>query len=222
MCCALAAQEQSDLFDKAPPSVDKALRARVALFYELHTEGKFRAADALVAEESKDDFFAMEKTKYNGCEVGRVTYSDGFKKATAVTGCKYTWTFNGSHVPAVMPITSYWKLINGEWYWYTPPADAAVPTPFGDMHFDSKEPAKPAIPANPGALAAGILTQVKADRSMVLIVPGKAAEERVRIVNGMPGHVSLALNFTPVGSLSAHLDKTDLNANETAVLSIQY
>ncbi len=222
VCCALLGQEQSDLFDKAPPAIEKAVRARVALFYQYHTEGKFRAADGLVAEESKDDFFAMEKMKYNGCEVGRVSFSDEFKKAIAVTACKYTWTFNGSRVPAVMPITSYWKLINGDWYWYTPPQGGAVQTPFGEMHSSSAEPAKPVIPANPGALAGGILNSVKADRNAVDIVPGKGAQEQVRIVNSMPGQVRLRLDFTPVGALTARLDKNVLNSNETAVLSIEY
>ncbi len=217
-----AAQEHSDLFEKAPPSVEQALRARVTEFYRLHTEGKFRAAEALVADDSQDDFYAMEKTKYQGCQVGKVTFSDNFTKAIAVTGCKSTWSFNGTRVPAMLALSSYWRFEKGDWYWYAPPANAPVDTPFGTFHVDPDADQKPKLPSNPAALAGNILGQVKADRTSVELAPDQPTHSGVRITNHMPGVVQLALEFRGFEGLKASLDKTQLGANETAVLSIDY
>lgn len=47
------AQQSDDLFEKAPPNVDEALRARITEFYQYFVDGKFRDADGLVADDSK-------------------------------------------------------------------------------------------------------------------------------------------------------------------------
>ena len=57
------AQEAGNIFEKAPPEVDEALRARITRFYQAFIDGKFRLADALVADDSKDVFFAAEKRR---------------------------------------------------------------------------------------------------------------------------------------------------------------
>ncbi|MBM3775494.1 MAG: hypothetical protein FJW37_10065, partial [Acidobacteria bacterium] len=49
-----AAQAPSDLFEKAPPEIDRALRERAARFYQAHVDGQFRKAEALIVEDSKD------------------------------------------------------------------------------------------------------------------------------------------------------------------------
>ena len=43
------------------PEVDQALRARIAEFYQDHVGGKFRQAEALVAEETKDYFYSASQ-----------------------------------------------------------------------------------------------------------------------------------------------------------------
>jgi hypothetical protein len=52
LCAVAAAQQPAELFSKAPPTVDAALRARISKFYQLHVESKFRQAEALVAEDT--------------------------------------------------------------------------------------------------------------------------------------------------------------------------
>ena len=52
-----AAQTATNPFDKAPPNVDDALKTRVTEFYQDHIDGKFRKAEQLVAEDSKDAFY---------------------------------------------------------------------------------------------------------------------------------------------------------------------
>ncbi len=60
-------QNSSDLFDKAPPAIDEALRARVNKFYELFIAGKFKDAYSLVADDSQDKFFELSKDQYKSC-----------------------------------------------------------------------------------------------------------------------------------------------------------
>ena len=43
-------QDNSELFEKAPPPIDEALRARVTQFYQAYTAGKFRDGKADVVE----------------------------------------------------------------------------------------------------------------------------------------------------------------------------
>lgn len=215
-------QEHSDLFDKAPPAVEAALRARVDEFYQDHVQGKFRAADALVAEDSKDVFFAMEKTKYKKCEVGKLTFSDNFTKAIAVTSCQSSWSFNGVRIPAMLALSSYWKFANDNWYWYAPPPETDVNTPFGKFHVDPDADSKSPLPSNPTSLAGGILGQVKADRTALLFTIGKAAQQQVHIENHMPGPVRLVLQTRGFPGLKISLDKTSLAANETATFTVAY
>ncbi len=215
-------QGTSDVFEKAPPAVEAALRARVDEFYQDHVQGKFRAADSLVADDSKDAFFAMEKTKYKKCQVTKLTFSDNFTKAIAVTGCQSNWSFNGVRVPAMLALSSFWEFEKDNWYWYAPPPGGAVDTPFGKFHVDPDEDSKPPLPSNPGSLAAGILGQVKADRTALTFTVGQAAHEQIHIVNNMPGPVQLTLESRGFPGLKLALDKTALGANEIATFTVDY
>src|SRR6266849_1458884 len=71
--CSLGfSQDSSDLFEKAPPPIDEALRARVDKFYQSYVTGKFREAFALVAEDSQDAYFAAPKPQFKKCETIRI------------------------------------------------------------------------------------------------------------------------------------------------------
>src|SRR5260370_42130118 len=129
----LCGQGPGDLFHKAPRAVDEALRARVAKFYQLEVEGKFRQAEALVADDTKDYFYASQKPKYLGLEINRITYSDDFPKADVLLTTKRIVMMPGfADKPVPMPQPSKWKLVNGEWYWYLS-EDDLYGTPFGNM-----------------------------------------------------------------------------------------
>ena len=70
---AALAQGPADLFQKAPPEMDQALRERVAAFLQAHVDGKFRLADQYVADESKDAFFEAHKRRYRDFEIVKVS-----------------------------------------------------------------------------------------------------------------------------------------------------
>jgi hypothetical protein len=84
MAASVPAQEKL-----APPrELDAALRDRVQKFFQAHVDGKFRAADQYVAEESKDAFFSADKPRYLSFELASITYSDQFTRATALVTCE--------------------------------------------------------------------------------------------------------------------------------------
>src|ERR1700741_2577386 len=87
-CVFASGQDNPDLFEKAPPPIDEALRARVAQFYHAYTTGKFREAYPLVAEDAQDAFLGSSKDSLKSCETLRIKYSDNFSKADVVEACK--------------------------------------------------------------------------------------------------------------------------------------
>ena len=89
---------------KVPPEVDQALRARVAKFYQAHIDGKYRAADQLVAEDSKDAFFGMAKPHIKSFEIIRIDYSESFTKAEVALLCPADWFLRGQKVAVKIPL----------------------------------------------------------------------------------------------------------------------
>ena len=222
------AQNPAEQFEKAPPDVDSALRARVTKFYQAHVDGKFRAADAFVAEDSKDAFFSMEKPHCRAFQIGLVTYAENFSKATVMVACDtdLTLPMAPGPMPVKMPIRSVWKVADGQWWWYVePPNQSDVKTPFG-IHKANPPVGTPAA----GAAAAqgmsvdlqSLSKMVAADKSVVKFNAGAPGSDKVRVRNGMPGAVTLSLEPPSSEGLKFQFDRTALNQGETAVLSITY
>ena len=71
---AWAVQAQPIKSTPAPPKVEKALRARVTQFYQDYVDAKFRDAETLVANDTKNFFYSIEKPQYFGFELGSIVY----------------------------------------------------------------------------------------------------------------------------------------------------
>lgn len=212
--------------DKPPQDVDVALRARIAKFYDLHVAQKYRQAEQLIAEESKDDFYVLSKPEIKSYRIGDIQYSDKFTRAKVIIIAT---------MPAMLPMAgaklmdfpfaSYWKIENGIWCWYYN-KDAARHTPFGDVKLqgDSKPgPAPTSLPAapDPAALVASLQSALKIDRTRVELVPGKP--QSIKVTNTLPGPASLsvACPLKPLAEtgITATFDKDNLKGNDTAVLT---
>jgi len=130
---AALAQNAADVFSKAPPDVDDALRARITKFYQAQVEGKGRRAEELVAEDSKDVFYNMGKPKMLSFEIRDITYSENFTKAKAMILVEMYVPMPGfAGKPMKVPGSTTWKIENGLWCWYIDP-DLVNATPFGKM-----------------------------------------------------------------------------------------
>jgi hypothetical protein len=216
------AQTPADLFNKPPADVDQALRARINEFFQDHVDGKFRQAEALVAEDTKDFFYTSNKPKYLSFEVSSITYSEGFTRAKAIVLCEQVVPFPGFQGKSMkIPTPSTFKLVDGQWYWYVD-LDRIRDSPFGPLK---------AGPAMPGASAPGVLAmpkpedvlktisqQVKADKPAVNLKPG--GSDQVIVTNQAPGVMSISL-VGSVPGVNVTPDHMDIKTGEQAVLTFR-
>jgi hypothetical protein len=218
-------QNAAALFQKAPPDVEEALRARIQKFYGLYMEGKFRAADALVAEDSKDAFYVAGKRKCRSVDIDKLQFSENFSKADVMVTCDTDVMIEPvGLIRTPVPMRTRWKMLDGDWFWYIDPAsDQGMATPFGFFKAGSPSgsPAGTGMPA--AAMSVEALAQlVKVDRQQVSFDVNTKGVGRVVIANAMPGAVSLVLEPKEVPGFEIALDKTSIAQGQTAVLSIGY
>jgi len=213
---------------QAPPEVDAALRSRVSQFFQAHVDGKYRVADQVVAEESKDAYFAMAKPKFESFEIINVEYSDNFSKADVLVGAKGVMTFHRNAIPVTMPKRTAWKLIDGQWFWYVPAPTGETQTAFGVMHTsprtgDGSAPRRGLIPGDPKVLAEQILTGVKTDTNAVELPCSPSGQATVTIRNESPGTVNLSVRAdNTFAGLVLDLDpKSVAAAGGTATLTVK-
>jgi hypothetical protein len=210
------AQGSSELFSKAPPEVDRALRARITEFYQDHITGKTRQAEALVAEDTKDFFYTHDKPKYLRCDIGRIEYSDDFTRAKATINCDRFVTFPGFGVQQVTaPEPSLWKVADGQWYWYIVPKNGDTPFDFGKMVGGTGPGSVPVT--IPGSVEE-FYSLVKADKQSVSLAAGDT--DSVSISNAAPGVMTLSLSGKLPG-IEATFDHAELKAGERATLTVR-
>jgi hypothetical protein len=67
----------------APRQTDQALRSRVKEFYDLLMAHKARAAEALVAEDTKDYYYDSQKPEIKSFAIETITWGPSFRTAEA-------------------------------------------------------------------------------------------------------------------------------------------
>jgi hypothetical protein len=221
-------QEPSDAIDKAPPPVDEALRARVDKFYQSYVTSKFREAFALVAEDSQDAFFVAPKAQFKKCETIRINWSEQFTKAQVVEGCDGEFRFHGQSIPVKRPVSSDWKLVDGQWYWcYVKPT--MLPTPFYPTGVvpipeSTSAPNEGKLPSSDEirALATHILQMVKVDKTTINLRSDESSKDELHIRNEMPGAISFTVGQVALPGLKITPAKTELQANEETTVLFEY
>jgi hypothetical protein len=225
----LWAQSQGDLFDKAPPDVEEALRARITGFYQAHVDKKFRQADQFVAEDTKDFYYESNKPAYLAFEIGKITYSENFTRAKAIVTCKMQVPMPGFPEPIMAPIPSTWRVENGQWFWYVDQTRGRE-TPFGTMPPAAGNTPAGALPGGfsslASALAAGpnieaLRKTVQADKSAVRLSAKTASSDQVTISSKLPGTVSLELDVPKAPGFAVELDRTELKTGEEAKVTFR-
>ncbi len=216
-----------DLFQKAPPHLDKALRDRLAIFYQAHQDGKFRLADTVVHEDSKEIFFGAEKPRFRGWKIVIVSYEENFTRAKAVIEVDTDFVFPGfGKMQVHQPLSSTWKFDKGEWWWYVVPADCKS-SPFGQMCKG------PDTPASSGLGLSDIFNshqmtpdqlrgKIAVDRTEVTLSSHEPSVETVTITNKWENPVNLSLGNTDTPNLGVVLDKTFIDPGESVRMRISY
>lgn len=194
-CSVMPAQSPTDVFEKAPPEVDQALRDRIAIFMAAHISGKFRDAEKVVHEDSQEIYYNAQKSRYVAYEVVRINYSDNFTKATVVTAVEMDWyTARLGKMRVKPPLTTTWKVDNGLWWWYAVPQTEWA-TPFGIMHpGEDNKVGVPQLPKHTVANVDALYKQVEVSKTDIALSSWQFSEEFVEIHNKMLGEVTLKMD----------------------------
>ena len=218
------AQNAAEVFAKAPPDVDEALRARVAKFYQEQIDGHSRRAEEIVAEDTKDFFYNMAKPKFLSFEIQGIAYSENFTKAkvTMLMEMYVPVAFFGGK-PMKVPGPTFWKIENGQWCWYV---DLAVinNTPWGKMNTSGSPSSSGALPdLNNGPTPEALGKLVKADKQTASLRATASSSDQIKIHNGMQGSIRIELRpRASVRGLEITADRTEIPAGEDAIVSFKY
>ena len=204
----------------APRRVDIALRDRVTKFFQAHADGKFRLADAYVAEDSKDHFFAKPKTRYLKVWGHKVKFSDDFKKAEVATTVDMEMKVARIGTVAIRPnIPSFWRVEKGQWVWYYV-KQMETPTPWGISKRTAENEA-PSLHAK--AVSVGeVLGAVGLSKDRVTLLGYKESTDSLKVTNNLPGEVRISIEGIGAPNLTVKMDKTLLKAGESATVEFQY
>lgn len=210
-----------------PPAAAKAeaqLRARVEAFYKLAVDKKFRQMEAMVAPESREEYYAGDKPEILDFHVDAIQWLDGGKQAnvTMVSKVLTRHIKSGDQIDAV-PYASHWKLIDGVWYWHIPHVSRRV-TSFGPMHTDPEKAARSHMDLKEmirkGPDMEQLMNGVQAPADHLELDSKTGATATMVLTNKLPGTVELAL-AGPIGvGFTATLSAETLKAGEQATLTV--
>jgi hypothetical protein len=227
----LAFGQDATTSETVPPEVDQALRARVTQFYSANISGKWSDAFQVVADDMKDAYLAASKDTYDKCETVKITYADTFTKAVVRENCHGEYRWHNSHIPATIPLTSTWKVVDGQWYWYwTKPTE--MMTPWGLSKITPEAPRAPGsstvntkvetVLKDPGSMAKTILSQIKIDKKEITLSGYETSRDEVHISNTMPGTISVKISCPPLPGFHVKQANSDVGPNETSTIVFEY
>ena len=220
---AIAATAWAQQSTPAAPEAEKALRERVEQFYKLMVEKKFRQAEAMVAEDSRDYYYNGKKPDLSDPRVTNIAFEEGGRIARVTVMAKTTVMMMtaGLQVFDLAQITT-WKEENGLWVWFIDP-NAPIQTPFGPVKLGA---------GNTGSLieqlkakrptAESLAAQVKIDRTNVVLGPSSPVQTAT-ITNDLPGGVDLSLDeqVSKIKGLTVQLSTNHLNQGEKAEVRLE-
>jgi hypothetical protein len=229
--CLVAFSQENVPSESAPPEVDQALRARVAQFYSANISGKWRDAFQVVADDMQNEYLAAAKETYDRCDTVKIIYSDNFTKATVRENCHGEYRVRNAHIPGIIPLTSTWKVVDGQWYWYyVKPTE--MMTPFGvstSTPGDPKAAGSSPVTTNietvlkdPALMAKGILNQIKVDKKEIHLLGYETSRDELHVSNTMPGTVSVVVSCAPVPGFRIKQSNVDVGPKETAAIVFEY
>ncbi len=202
---------------------EAALRARAEQFFQLQVERKYRQAEALVADDTKDTYYNGDKFNIKNFTIEKIDLLDGNTRAKVMIKAKVTLiTPTAPPMDFDAPSTTLWKVENGKWVWYVDKV-AALKTPFGVL-----KPGTTGGTGTPASLSgfgkvpdlATLRTLVKVDRKSVEL-KADGPVESVNVTNDLPGGIELQLRPDRVPGLSAELAKKELKAGEKTVIYLR-
>ncbi len=233
--CAVASLAQDaggfgKLFSKAPPHIDDALRAKVQSFYDLHMQGKFRQADALVHEDSKDIFFEAEKVRMRGFKLVNINYEDDFNRAKVVVDLDTEFYFVGfGKMDVHRPLTSTWKRDEqGNWWWYVEKTSTRD-SPFGLQTPGPKTEGRTAgeppsdlskLMDTQGIKVKDLFNKVTVDKTSIELLSHAPSSGEFTIKNNFEGPVDLFMQADDFEGVVFNLENAKIEAGAEIKLKV--
>ncbi len=206
---------------QAPPGVEEALRARVDQFYTYFRDAKFRRAEGLVAEESKDTFYTMSKSPISGFKVESVDFDDSFQSAKVRVLCESN-TPRTSGMGMYIPVTGKWKLLEGDWYLVIEPRTT---TPFGPtVKRESQELRRTARLEPKGAATLEALKGAFSVEPQKLVFPlrGDPVTQTVTVKNSLPGDLKMEIEGSDLPGMQLDFSDNRLPAKSDIAIQFKY
>ncbi|MDX2153380.1 MAG: hypothetical protein SFV54_21735 [Bryobacteraceae bacterium] len=218
---------QSNPFERPPAEVDQALRARVSKFYQAHVDGKFRLADEVVHEDSKEQFFASPKKRIYGFEIRVIVYEENYTRAKVSTLMDMDWQMMQDRVRVKAPILTLWKLDKGEWWMYLLKRDENAETPFGRISRAVAEEAASTPAKTPYQVAeeqnrAALAKLVTVDRETIELSRRTKWSGEVVVSNRMPTSAEIAVSDPQVLGLLVKAEGTVIEPNSAVRVRFEF
>ena len=222
---AVAATAWAQQTSPAAAEAEKALRDRVQQFYQLQVDKKYRQAEGMVADDTKDDYYNMRKPDIKGFTIGNVELLENNTFAKVLVKGKVVILMPGAGAQVLeFPTPTTWKIEHGEWRWYIS-EEARKSTPFGKMNTSdgTTEVAKAHEGEAPGGIehpdVGALQGKITIDTTNVELTRHKR-DQSVTITNGLPGPLDLRIDphAEKIAGLKVTADKTHLESGQSAVV----
>ena len=202
-------------------AAEAALRARAQEFFDLQIAKKYRQAETMVADDTKDLYYYGRKFNFKSYSIVRIELLDNYTKANVTISAKATLVMAGAGPTDFdAPMTTSWKIEDGKWVWSVAPASTRE-TPFGTLKpADGVTTAAPVNAAQKALDLKSMRALVKIDRDLVEMTADDSVQT-VTVSNDLPGGIDLAIQADRIPGLSAQLTKTHLEAGEKTTLYLR-
>jgi len=211
---------------KAPPKVEEALRTRIGQFYTLFQQGKFRQAEAFVAEDSKDAFYVMTKSRNMGFDIRSMSFSADLKEVSVLVALQMIMPMTGSS-PVPIPVASKWRMVKGEWCIYYPqykPGDT-VQTPFGPKKISADPKRQSLLPNVEERLNLASLRRMYRVSALELRFPSSAPgriTREITVTNRSEEKLSLQQRTKDIKGVEIEIDPEQAGPGEKIRVSFTY
>lgn len=224
LCLNLPAQTLASRLNKPPAGVEEALRDRIMRFFALQSEGKFRQGESFVCEDSKDAYYDSYKNRWTSVAIISFTWEDSFQTGKVLVSLGTELKTLAGTIPANYPLTTIWKVQNGNWCYYVPPVETTqAPSPFGTM--------KPGPTSPDGDLAmnrrvlptvSDFAGRIRVSKSSLNVLAYEDSTDSLDIQNGLGGIIKLRIYAPEMPGLKWTLSTAELKQNEKAALTVVY
>ena len=228
--CPLTANDNP--FPKAPAEVEEALRGRVTEFYTHFQQRKYRQAEGLVDEESRDYFYASSKKPILSFELVNMEFGEDFQTVKAFVNVMVMLPMMGPK-PVSFPLTGDWRWIEDNWYIHMEGAKPGTikQGPFGPMRINPEGAARAGaaqgLPTySPEGIKQALKSMYRVEPETLRFAhkPSEPITQTVRFINPGPARLSVTATeeIHTLPGLQIEFDRRQIEPGEELPITFTY